>query len=113
MKRREPKHASLFQVFSRWTKTNTAARLGYALVVVAIDSFLFVLYRSAIPPRFGPTSTGDITIVSVVGGNGPTRGGASGWFSVLVRLPAGEEVHVTLREPLATGSTFGRSTGPS
>ena len=52
--------------------------------------------------EMGPSQSGELTIVRVLGGKVPTRAGG-GWSELLVRMPSGRELPTTLREFLPVG----------
>ncbi len=94
---------SFLPSLARWSKTRGAFRLGLVVAVVFLGFLAWArsrLYRAA---EFEPTTTGEVTVVAIVGGNQPTRSNASTAYSVLVRVASGRQLYTTVREPLPPG----------
>ena len=103
MPQREAGERSFLRSLGRWSQTRGAFRLGLVFAVVFLAFLAWArsrLYRAA---EFEPTTTGEVTVVAVVGGNQPTRSNASTRFSVLVRVASGRQLYTTVREPLPPG----------
>lgn len=103
MHQQRPERRSLLKSLGRWTHTKTAERLGQVSVVVLLGLFAWAVSRAYRPSQFEPSLAGDVTVLSVVGGSGPSRSGTPAWFELMVRLPSGQERRTVLREPLPPG----------
>jgi hypothetical protein len=76
------------------------ALLGAAALLVAL---VWAKARYYHPAEFGPTETGEVTVVSVVAGSHPSKGNPASQFAVLVRLASGRELYASVPHPLPTG----------
>jgi hypothetical protein len=103
MPQREVGQRSFLWSLGRWSKTRGAFRLGLVVAAILLAFLAWARSRLHRAAEFEPTTTGEITVVAVVGGNQPTGSNAATGFSVLVRVASGRQLYTTVREPLPPG----------
>ena len=94
---------SFLGALARWSRIRGAYVVGLiaAAVFVALIAWARVRLQSA--AEFEPTVTGEVMVVTVVGGRQAPRSNASARYSVLVRVTSGRELYTTVNEPLPPG----------
>ena len=86
-----------------WIETPAAFRLGLTVTAGLLILFAWVTFRIGRPLRFSPSETGELVVVALVHGAGPSRSSAATYFEIVVRVPSGEQFHTNVGRPLAGG----------